>query len=309
MEGGPAGTQKGISQAGLREALTGILPPATTPFDRSGNVIYPALREQMDYLLGNGSRGVIVGGSTGEGHTLGFDEFVKVVHTAHDALAGRKPLVAGLIVNSTHEAVERAKALKGLDIAALQVTPVHYLFKPGADNTLAHFRAIYEATGIPVIIYNVVPWNYLSVELMLRIMREEPGVIGMKQSGGDLDSVSELVQRVAPRNLVFTGVDALLYPAFVLGVHGAICALTAAIPGVCLKLWNAVQQKDLDAARQIHRGFVTLWNAIPHDSLPACVKYIQHRQGLGMHFPRAPMDQVSDEVKANIDRALAPLPT
>jgi 4-hydroxy-tetrahydrodipicolinate synthase len=293
--------------AELRRTLTGILPPATTPFDRAGNLMASALAEQMNFLLERGANGVIVGGSTGEGHTLDLKEFVAAVAAAHDAVGGRKPLVAGLIVNSTLQAIERAKALAGLNVAALQITPAHYLFKPSADATLAHFRAIYQAVGIPIIIYNVIPWNYLSVPLMLRIMREEPGVIGMKQSGGDLDSVSLLVQQVEPHNLVLTGVDALLYPAFVIGVHGAICGLTAALPGVCARMWDAVQQKDLDTARHLHRCLGTLWNSMPHDVMPAAVKYIQHRQGLGMHYPRPPMDQVGEEVKASIDKALAPL--
>jgi 4-hydroxy-tetrahydrodipicolinate synthase len=293
--------------AELRSALTGILPPATMPFDRAGNLVASALAEQMDFLVERGASTVVVGGSTGEGHTLDRKEFVTAVAAAHDALKGRKPLVAGLIVNSTQEAIERAKALAGLNVAALQITPVHYIFKPSADATVAHFRNIYQAVGIPIIIYNVIPWNYLSVPLMLRILREEPGAIGMKQSGGDLDSVSLLVQQVEPHNVVLTGVDPLLYPAFVIGVHGTICGMAAALPGVCKRLWDAVQQKDFDTARHLHRGLGSLWNIVPHDIMPAAVKYIQHRQGLGMYYPRPPMDQVSEEVKANIDRALAPL--
>ena len=176
------------------------------------------------------------------------------------------------------------------------------------DGTVRHFRAIHEETGIPILIYNVIPWNYLSIDLMLRIMREVPGVIGMKQSGGDLKSVSDLIQRVDPRNLVLSGVDSLLYPAFALGAHGSISALTAAVPGVCVKLWNAVQRRDFDTALALHRGLNTLWNVIPHEVLPACVKYIQHRQGLGMYYPRAPMDHVSEDLRRAIDGALKGLP-
>ena len=291
-----------------RQALTGILPPTTMPFDKSGELVYSALREQMDFVVAQGAHGVVAGGSTGEGHTLSFAEFVRVMHETHDALGGRKPFVVGLIVNSTREAIERVKELKGLSIAALQITPVHYLFKPSAEGTVDHFRAIHDATGIPILIYNVIPWNYLSVELMLRIMREVPGVVGMKQSGGDIKSVSDLVQQCQPENLVLTGVDALLYPAFALGAHGAISALTAAVPGACVKLWNAVRAKDYDTALDLHRKLALLWNAVPHDVLPAAAKYIQHRQGLGMYYPRQPMDHVSRELKASIDKALATLP-
>lgn len=288
--------------------LTGILPPVAMPFDERGEIVYSAIAEQIDFMVEGGVRGVVAGGSTGEGHTLEPDEFVKAMQAAHDAVRGRVPFLAGLIVNSTREAIRRVRMLKGLDIAALQVTPVHYLFKPTPEATIAHFREIAEETGIPVLIYNVIPWNYLSVELMLRIMDEVPGVVGMKQSSGDLKSVSDLVAAVKPRNLVLSGIDALLYPAFSLGAHGAISALTTAVPSLCVRLHQAVQAGDHATALDLHRRLNALWNAMTHDNLPACVKYVQHRQGLGMFHPRAPMDRVSDAQKARIDRAMAELP-
>jgi 4-hydroxy-tetrahydrodipicolinate synthase len=293
-----------VKTRNLRDTLKGILPPFTMPFDKRGDIVFSAIKEQVDFAVEKGVDGIVVGGSTGEGHTLGAEEFTKVMRVSHDALAGRKPFVVGLIVNSTREAIERVRALRDLDIAALQITPVHYLFKPSAENTVEHFRAIYEETGIPILIYNVIPWNYLSVELMLRVMREVPGVVGMKQSSGDLKSVSDLTGAVAPNNVVLTGIDALLYPSFALGAHGAISALTAALPGVCVKLFNAVQAKDHDTALDIHNKLNRLWNVLRHDNLPACVKYIQHRQGLPLFQPRAPMDEVSDEQKKVIDQAL-----
>ncbi len=304
----PVDTKQRPALLNPKQVLSGILPPTTMPFDRSGELVLSALREQMDFVVEQGAHGVVAGGSTGEGHTLSFDEFVRVMHQTHDALAGRKPFVVGLIVNSTREAIERVKALRDLDIAALQITPVHYLFKPSAEGTIDHFRAIYDATGIPILIYNVIPWNYLSVDLMLRIMREVPGVVGMKQSGGDVKSVSDLVQQSDKRNVVLTGVDALLYPAFAMGANGAISALTAAVPGVCVKLWDAVQRGDHVTALKIHRALANLWNAVPHDVLPAAAKYIQHKQGLGMYYPRQPMDHVTDGLKSAIDKALAGLP-
>nr|WP_276575373.1 dihydrodipicolinate synthase family protein [Bradyrhizobium sp. Oc8] len=287
--------------------MTGILPPFTMPFDRHGEIVFSAIKEQVNFAIEKGVNGIVVGGSTGEGHTLGADEFTRVMHASHDALGGRKPLIVGLIVNSTREAIERMRALRDLNIGALQITPVHYLFKPSAENTVEHFRAIYEETGIPILIYNVIPWNYLSVELMLRVMREVPGVVGMKQSSGDLKSVSDLMGSVAPGNVVLSGIDALLYPSFALGAHGAISALTAALPATCVKLWKAVQAKDHDTALDIHNKLNKLWNVLRHDNLPACVKYIQHRQGLGLFYPRAPMDDVSDEQKKVIDQALKSL--
>lgn len=287
--------------------LTGILPPVAMPFDAAGEIDYAAIREQIDFMVAGGVRGVVAGGSTGEGHTLDFEEFVQAMQAAHEAARGRVPFLAGLIVNSTREAIRRIRALRGLDIAALQITPVHYLFKPTPDATVDHFKAIADETDIPILIYNVIPWNYLSVELMLRIMEEVPSVVGMKQSSGDLKSLSDLIAGVKPRNLVLSGIDALLYPGFALGAHGAISALTTAVPGVCVKLHQAVQAGDHATALDIHRRLGALWNSMSHDNLPACVKYVQHRQGLGLFHPRAPMDRVSEAQKRRIDGPLAAL--
>ncbi len=294
--------------ANPRATLKGILPPLAMPFDKSGEIVFPAIREQIDHAIAKGVSGIVVGGSTGEGHTLDRDEFAEMARVSHDALAGRGAFVVGLIVNSTREAVERMKMLKGLKIDALQITPVHYLFKPDMERTIEHFRTIHEETGIPVLIYNVIPWNYLSAGDMLRIMREVPGVVGMKQSSGDLKSVSDLVGGAAENNVVLSGIDALLYPSFALGAHGAITALTAAVPGVCVDLWKAVAAGDHKTALDLHKRLNNLWNVISHDNLPACVKYIQHRQGLAFHPPRAPMQPVTDAQKAAIDTALSNLP-
>jgi 4-hydroxy-tetrahydrodipicolinate synthase len=197
--------------------------------------------------------------------------------------------------------------LKGMKVTALQVTPVHYLFKPDADATIEHFRTISDATGLPILIYNVIPWNYLSVDLMLRIMDEVPGVVGMKQSGGDLKSLSDLLLRCKPENVVLSGVDALLYPGFCMGMHGAISALTSAVPHIVVRIQKAVEANDHKTARDLHFKLNALWNTMSHDNLPACIKYIQHLQGTRMFEPRAPMMRITDQQKVAIKAAMQPL--
>ena len=291
----------------LRQQLTGVLPPITMPFDMKGELVKGGLREQIDFIIKNGANGVVAGGSTGEGHTLTDAEFSSVMQEAYEATAGRVPFLAGLIVQSTRAAIERANMLKGMKVTALQVTPVHYLFKPDADATIEHFRTISDATGLPILIYNVIPWNYLSVDLMLRIMDEVPGVVGMKQSGGDLKSLSDLPLRCKPENVVLSGVDALLYPGFCMGMHGAISALTSAVPHIVVRIQKAVEDNDHKTARDLHFKLNALWNTMSHDNLPACIKYIQHLQGTRMFEPRAPMMRVTDQQKVDIKAAMKPL--
>jgi 4-hydroxy-tetrahydrodipicolinate synthase len=279
-----------VLSADQRHAITGILPPITSPFRQDGSLDAGGFAEQVGFIMDAGARGIVIGGSTGEGHTLNREEFETSMRASSEALQGRGGLLAGLIVNSTQEAIDRVKMLDGIKVDALQVTPVHYLFKPGAQATIDHFKAIADTTDIPILIYNVIQWNYLSVDLMLRIMDEVPGVVGMKQS-----------------NIIITGIDAMLYPAFSLGAHGAITALTAAAPGAVVKLWNAVEAKDYELAKDLHFKLGALYNAFNHDNLPACTKYAQHRQGIGMYYPKSPMEHVSDEQKVRIDAALSQL--
>ena len=153
----------------------------------------------------------------------------------------------------------------------------------------------------------MIPWNYLSVDLMLRIMDEVPGVVGMKQSGGDLKSLSDLLLRCKPENVVLSGVDALLYPGFCMGMHGAISALTSAVPHIVVRIQKAVEANDHKAARDLHFKLNALWNTMSHDNLPACIKYIQHLQGTRMFEPRAPMMRVTEQQKVAIKAAMQPL--
>jgi 4-hydroxy-tetrahydrodipicolinate synthase len=289
--------------------MFGIIPPMTTPFDADGEIDEAGVRAQVRWLLGRGVHGLAVGGSTGEGHTLDTDELKRLVATVVEEAAGRVPVIAGIIVDSTRDAIRRGKAVGGLGVAALQVTPVHYLFRPDDDAMLEHFRAIGEATGQQVIIYNVVPWSYLAPGLLVRIMREVPQVIGVKQSAGDLKLVADLMLMAGPEDHIFSAVDALLYPSFVLGAHGTIAALPSAVPGACVALWDAVQRGDHAQAHDLHRRLLRVWNALVGDNLPACVKHAQAVQGCPVGPPRAPMPPASADQRRAIEAALKALET
>ncbi|GIV79138.1 MAG: 4-hydroxy-tetrahydrodipicolinate synthase [Litorilinea sp.] len=285
--------------------LTGIIPPMVTPFRPDEAVDEEALRADVNYLVEQAHvHGLVVGGSTGEGHTLSTDELRTVVGTAVEAAAGRVPVIAGVIVDSTRQAVERARALADLGAVALQVTPVHYLFPPDDDGMLRHFSAIADASGLPVLIYNVVPWSYCSPALLTRIITEVDGVIGVKQSAGDMKLLADLLLLLDGRGLVHSAVDALLYPSFMLGADGAIAALLTAAPTLCVQLWDAVRQGDHATALDLHRKLLTVWNALEGPNLPANVKTAMALQGRDGGAVRAPMAASSPSQTEAIRRAL-----
>ena len=285
--------------------IQGIVPPMATPFHEDESIDEASLRAEVEYLISSaGVHGLAVGGSTGEGHTLTTDELRCVVGAAIDAAQGRVPVIAGIIVDSTRQALEKARALADLDVAALQVTPVHYLFRPTDETMFAHFAALADQVSQPVMVYNVVPWSYCSPALLDRMMREIPGLIGVKQSAGDLKLLADLLMSSADAGLIMSAVDALLYPSFALGAHGAIAAILTAAPELCVKLWDQVAADDNAGALQTHLKLLPIWNAIMDDNLPANVKTALAMQGRPAGAPRMPMPPSSSEQRAAIAAAL-----
>jgi len=284
--------------------LRGIIPPVTTPFDGQGKIDESTFRHELRYLLSVGIHGVAVGGSTGEGHALTTDEIRHLTAIATEEVGGHIPVITGIIANSTRAVVERGQAVRDLGVAALQVTPVHYLFTPSEEEMFNYYWAIADQTGLPILIYNVIPWSYASPELLVRIISEVEGVIGVKQSGGDVHALAELLLRLEGRGVVFAAVDDLLYPCFALGAHGAIAAIVTAVPRLCIELWEAVQAGRHAEARALHERLLRIWLALSGPNLPARVKTAMRLQGRMAGLPRAPMKPTSPAEEEAIRAAL-----
>lgn len=272
--------------------IRGIIPPLVTPFREDGSIDEQAHRAEVRFMAGRAKvHGLAVCGSTGEGHTLSTDETRRIVAWTVEEVRARIPVIAGIITDSTQSTLDRARAVADLGVAALQVTPVHYLFRPDDESMVRHFAAIADKTGIPVIIYNVVPWSYLQPPLLVRILREVDGVIGVKQSASDMKALADLLllseeAGIRDRVRILSAVDALLYPSFRLGADGAIAAILTASPETCVALWDA---DDEATALDLHKKLLKLWNAIDAPNLPANVRTAMEIQGREGGVPRPPM--------------------
>jgi 4-hydroxy-tetrahydrodipicolinate synthase len=286
--------------------LRGIIPPLVTPFTPGAQDLdEDALRAEVRYLLDVGVHGLTLCGSTGEGHTLSVDETVRCAEIAVQEARGQVPVVVGIIRDSTREVVRYGQALKQVrGVDALQITPVHYLFQPGPDGTCAYYAEIGEAVGLPIVIYNVVPWNTVSPATLLRLS-EIPHVIAVKQSGGDIHKLAELLRANQGRLQVLSAVDDLLYPSFALGAQGAIAAILTVVPHLAVALWDAVQQGNHAAARTLHERMLPVWSALNHPDMSARTKAAITLQGRNVGEARRPLLPVSEAVLEGIADALA----
>jgi 4-hydroxy-tetrahydrodipicolinate synthase len=284
--------------------LHGIIPPMVTPFDGNEDVDTAALCKEVRFQIGAGVHGICVTGSTGEGASLTAEETALVARTVVDEVSGQVPVIAGIIRDSTRDVIRYAKALADTGVTALQITPVHYLFTPGPDATVEYYRRITDEVGLPVVIYNVVPWARIEPQTLYRIMQEIPLVIGVKQSGGDMHALADLLKLNPSGGRVLTAVDDLLYPSFVLGAQGAIAATLTVVPTLCVRLWDAVARADHAEARRVHELLLPVWRSIDGPNMPARIKSALAMQGRDGGRARSPMSPTTDAERATLRAAL-----
>ena len=292
------------------DPIQGIIPPLVTPFKEDGSLDENLFRADVRFLLDKaGVHGLAACTSTGEGYTLSADECRRVVRWTIEEAGGRVPVLAGVIADSTQAAIRRAEAVADLGVSALLVPPVHYLYHPDDESTIRYFAEISEATRLPVVIDNVVPWHPLSPELLARAVQDTPGLAGIKHTGNDLKALADLLwlleeKRLYGRCRVLSAVNPLLYPSFLLGAHGAIAALATAAPEWCVALWRAIQAGQQAEALILHKKLLTMWSAIEGDNLPANVKGAMWLQKRKAGWPRAPIPMSPPARRGKIRAAL-----
>lgn len=284
--------------------LKGIIATMITPFGQNEEIDESACVEEVRYMLSRGVHGISVGGSTGEGAVLSDEELCRLCELAVREVNGRVPVIAGVIRNSTRQALRTVQALKATGIDGLMVTPVHYhVNQPGEEGNYEYYARIAEAADLPIVIYNVIPHNVISPNQLERLSGI-PQLIGIKQSGGDIHQLSEMVQRFGHRLTVMSALDDLLYPTYVLGAKGAIVALSAIAPELCVQQWEAFCRGDHALARDLHEKLAPIVRAVQGTNFPGKIKEAIRLQDRPSGIPRSPVQSATPQESMVIRQAL-----
>jgi 4-hydroxy-2-oxoglutarate aldolase len=257
-----------------KQAPAGIFPPVTTPFDPvTGDVAPVQFRQNIERLLAEGVDGVVVSGSTGEVPLLDPDEQRRLVELAREAVRDGKWLIAGTGAESTRQtiALSRAAAAAGAD--AVLVRPPSYFSAAVTLETLAmHFRAVADASPVPVLIYNIPKYTHLALApALLQQLASHERIIGVKDSSGDPKSVAAY-RAAVPRWAVLVGGASLLFTALELRCQGGIVGVACFAPGLCVQLLREFERGDRDAARALQDRITPLDKEIVGKLGPAGVK-------------------------------------
>ncbi|WP_457106453.1 4-hydroxy-tetrahydrodipicolinate synthase [Methylobacterium sp. P5_C11] len=283
--------------------LRGSLTALVTPF-RDGAFDEAAFRKFVRWQIEQGSHGLVPTGTTGESPTLTHAEHDRVVEACIDEAGGRVPVVAGAGSNSTAEAVERAQHAEraGAD-AVLVVTP--YYNKPTQAGLYAHFKAVNDAVGIPIIIYNIPPRSVvdMSVETMARLF-ELKNIAGVKDATAKIDRVSQQRQAMGASFIQLSGEDATALGYNAQGGHGCISVVANVAPRLCADLQEATLAGDYARALTLQDKLFPLQMGLFAEANPAPVKYALSRLGHMTDELRLPLVPVTEPTKRIVDEAL-----
>ena len=292
----------------MAEAYFGrLLTAMVTPFNADGSVNCEAAADFTEWLLANGSDGLVVEGSTGEAATMFMDEKIAVLKAVVERVNGRAPVIVGAGTNCTASTLELINAVEACGVDGLLVVGPYYN-KPTQEGYYQHFAAVAKSTNLPIIVYNVPGRTGSNIEpkTVARLAAEFPNIVAVKEAAGNVAQTAELF-RVLPENVtIYSGDDGLVLPFMAVGARGVISVL-GNIGGQMLQdVMQLYSEGKVAEAAELNKKLVPLANSLFIESNPIPVKYaVTKVTGIDAGAPRLPLTPLSEGGVAKLDAILA----
>ena len=277
-----------------------------TPF-QDGVVDEKAFQSFVDWQVKEGTNGLVPCGTTGESPTLTHDEHKRVTELCIEVNAGRVPVMAGAGSNSTAEAIDLAvHAEKAGADSVLVVTP--YYNKPTQEGLYQHFKAINDAIGIPIIVYNIPGRSVIDISMdTFKRLAELPNIAGMKDATGDVARPVSYARELPDDFCLLSGEDATAIPYLAAGGHGCISVSANIAPKLCAEQHAAWNGGDVKRAMEIQQQLIRTHSAMFCESSPGPVKHAAELMGLCSAEMRMPLVEIADSSKTQVEKAIREL--
>ena len=288
--------------------FAGTFTALVTPFKKN-KIDRTAFRKLVDFNFDNGVTGIVPCGTTGESPTLSHEEHHEVIEMAIKFAAGRGPVIAGTGSNSTAEAISLTKAAEkaGAD-ASLQVCP--YYNKPSQEGLYQHFKAIAKATKLPIVLYSIPGRSgiEIGVDTCARLARDCKNIVAVKEAGGSVERVNQLVAACPEKFEILSGDDSLTLPFMAAGAVGVISVASNIIPAEMSALVVAALEGRWHDAQTLHRRYYRLFSAfLKLDTNPVPIKTALGLAGRCDPALRLPMVGMGEEKTAELGQVLREL--
>ena len=283
-----------------------LLTAMVTPFNADGSINYEAGADFADWLLANGSDGLVVEGSTGEAATMDMDEKIKFMQTIVARVNGRAKIVAGAGTNCTTSTIDLVKKMEACGVDGVLVVGPYYN-KPTQEGYYQHFAAVAKATKLPIIVYNVPgrTGGNIAPETVARLAADFSNIVAIKEAAGNVAQTAELY-RVLPENFsIYSGDDGLILPFMSVGACGLISVLANVNGNILQQLMQAYSEGRVKDAADINKVMVPLAKAMFIESNPIPIKAaVTKVTGIDAGAPRLPLTPISAAAEAKLDAAL-----
>jgi len=289
--------------------IQGIFPALTTPFAPDESVSLSAVRENIARYNQTATAGFVILGSTGESVMLSREEADSVLAASKEAAAPQKLLIAGTGAESTAETIARTKRAAALGYpVALVKTPYYYKPAYRAETFIRHYRAVADASPIPILLYSVPQFTGITLETPeILALASHPNIVGIKDSSGNIQRVAELVAGAPAKFTVLTGGAAVVYPALTVGARGAILALAAALPEKCAEVYELFQRGQHEQARNLQLLLARASKIIVSELGIPGAKYAMDLRGYHGGPSRLPLLPVAEDKKRAIAEIVSQL--
>lgn len=283
-----------------------LLTAMVTPFNADGSVNYAAGADFADWLLANGSDGLVVEGSTGEAATMDMDEKIKFMQTIVARVNGRAKIVAGAGTNCTASTIDLVKKMEACGVDGVLVVGPYYN-KPTQEGYYQHFAAVAKATKLPIIVYNVPgrTGGNIAPETVARLAADFSNIVAIKEAAGNVAQTAELY-RVLPEDFsIYSGDDGLILPFMSVGACGLISVLANVNGNLLHQLMQAYSEGRVKDAADLNKVMVPLAKAMFIESNPIPIKAaVTKVTGIEAGAPRLPLTPISAAAEAKLDAAL-----
>ena len=287
--------------------LRGCGTALVTPFQAGGALDEQALRSLVRRQIEAGIDFLVPCGTTGESPVLDADEHARVVEITLEEARGKLPVIAGAGGNNTRRVSEQVRRMQSLGVdGILSVSP--YYNKPTQEGIFQHYRAVAQATTLPVIVYNVPGRTGSNIEPATLVrLAEIPNILGVKEASGNIVQIGEILRIFPPRFRVISGDDAMTLPIMALGGCGLISVASNVIPRQMAELVSLAGRGDFGAARRLHRRLLPLMQTLFIESSPIPVKAALAALGLIQPIYRLPLVPMQPETHARLMKVLEDL--
>lgn len=282
-----------------------MLTAMVTPFDENLEVNYAMAEKLAMHLLEQGNDGIVVNGTTGESPTLTDEEKIGMFRTVKNAVGDKAVVIAGTGTNNTRHSIELTKKAEECGVDGIMLV-VPYYNKPSQEGMYQHFKAVANATKLPIILYNIPgrSGSNLLPETVARLANEVENIVAIKEASGNLDQIARL-KTLCPENFaIYSGDDSLTLPILAIGGAGII-SVVAHVVGRDLKaMVDAYFAGDVAHAQELNAKLYDVFKTMFITSNPVPVKYALNELGLNVGGVRLPLYEANEAEKAKIRASL-----